>query len=860
MYMDDSKQPYKAEALWMLTSAPGIDCFDTRQKKGIKNFRFPFPARPGQCMANSWVVVSGRNRENIWVGSDDKGIYGFNIRTEQYLHIKPGKACKSQEHLSGYHKVWEDSYGNLWTTNDDKEIVFYDQAKKKFFYHPVEKKEIDFSILVPVIWEDNGDNIWICTNSGMIKIDPQQKKIINCFPDKNNPGSISGRQVFAIQRINDSQLLVNSNNVQVFNKNTSSFSPFSLSVNGKELNSRGFWNIYKDRNGILWFTGWPGITSFDPRTFKTRRYELYDSSGARAFGGTIGMVEDNQGRYWTPSWGQGLYAFDAATSKVKRYTSQPGPNSLSTNFVSTIFKDSKGLLYMNGWEGGFICFDPYTEKFKVYHHDPNDKYSVSNENCHSFIEMNNGLIWFGTMGGGINVFNPTTQKFRAFTTRDGLVHNNVSSLIKDKKGRLWAGTRGSGISCFTPPSDPFQPNAKIYFRNYDVKDGISSNVINMSVGFCDTDGTLYFGTRDAGMFYFLPDDLEDNSFVPPVYITELRVQNKIVSLNDKDSILKTSIEFTKAIKLNYKQNMISFGFAALNFIHPERNVYAYKLEEYDQDWTYTDASRRFVTYTNLDPGKYIFKVKASNNDDVWNNTPAELVIFIAPPFWQTWWFRALIVLSIAIVFYGIYRYRIQQLKRLQTIRNNIASDLHDDIGSTLNSISIYSEVAKQQAGKDIPALELIGTNSRKIVESMSDIVWTINPENDSFEKIIARMRSFAHQLLKAKKVEYTFDVDEKLNIITLPMQVRKNFYLVFKEAVTNIVKYSQANRVSISLHERNKNIILKIRDNGKGIPVNAETQGNGLLNMKRRAEEIHARLNINSVEEEGTEIELTLKT
>ena len=151
-------------------------------------------------------------------------------------------------------------------------------------------------------------------------------------------------------------------------------------------------------------------------------------------------------------------------------------------------------------------------------------------------------------------------------------------------------------------------------------------------------------------------------------------------------------------------------------------------------------------------------------------------------------------------------------------------------------------------------------NSRKIIESMSDIVWTINPENDSFEKIIIRMRSFAYQLLKAKKVEYTFEVDEKLNSIALPMQVRKNFYLVFKEAITNVVKYSEASRVSILLYEKNKIIMLKIRDNGKGIPVNAQTLGNGLMNMNRRAKEISAELNIISANGGGTEIELMLKT
>jgi len=227
---------------------------------------------------------------------------------------------------------------------------------------------------------------------------------------------------------------------------------------------------------------------------------------------------------------------------------------------------------------------------------------------------------------------------------------------------------------------------------------------------------------------------------------------------------------------------------------------------------------------------------------------------------QTIWFKLIALVAIGFIFFGLYSYRLGQMRKVQIIRNNIASDLHDDIGSTLNSISIYSEVAKQQAGKEIPALDLIGLNSRKIIENMSDIVWTINPENDSFEKIIIRMRSFAYQLLKAKKVEYTFEVDEKLNSIALPMQVRKNFYLVFKEGITNVIKYSEASRVSISLYEKNKIIMLRIRDNGKGIPVNAQTLGNGLMNMTRRAKEISAELNIISANNGGTEIELMLKT
>jgi two-component sensor histidine kinase len=292
----------------------------------------------------------------------------------------------------------------------------------------------------------------------------------------------------------------------------------------------------------------------------------------------------------------------------------------------------------------------------------------------------------------------------------------------------------------------------------------------------------------------------------------------------------------------------------------ERLIYEYTLYNGgDTIWNKIEGEPE-LSFTRITPGSYTLLVRVGNGFGGYSPEITVFNILITPPFTQTVWFIGLIIVTIAAILYVVYLYRLKQLKKLQIIRNNIASDLHDDIGSTLNSISIYSEVAKQQAGKEIPALDQIGLNSRKIIESMSDIVWTINPENDPFEKIIIRMRSFAYQLLKAKKVEYTFEVDEKLNSIALPMQVRKNFYLVFKEAITNVVKYSEASRVSIDLFEKNKTIMLRIRDNGKGIPVNAQTLGNGLMNMTRRAEEIGGELNIISANDGGTEIELMLKT
>src|SRR5258705_3415486 len=216
---------------------------------------------------------------------------------------------------------------------------------------------------------------------------------------------------------------------------------------------------------------------------------------------------------------------------------------------------------------------------------------------------------------------------------------------------------------------------------------------------------------------------------------------------------------------------------------------------------------------------------------------------------------------VLILFFLIYNnYRTRQKLKLENIRNNIAADLHDDIGSTLNSISLFSEVAKQEAGKPIPALDQIGVSARKIIDAMSDIVWTINPENDTFENVIARMRSLAYLLLKAKGIEFTFKVDESLNRLSLPIPVRKNFYLLFIESIYNLATYSNATRASFHLSLENKNVKLVIRDNGVGFDTANALMGNGIKNMKRRAAEIGAQLVIESAEGKGTNIELSLKS
>jgi ligand-binding sensor domain-containing protein len=581
----------------------------------------------------------------------------------------------------------EDHAGNLWTCNDS-EIVYYDRSKNKFYFFRVKLDKIKFD-LHGMIFEDRSQKIWFCTNNGLISVDTKQQRIMPLQPEGSSGFENS---VCGIKRIQEGPLFVWSGSMQVFDKATNSFSPFRIFENDRENNAYAIFDIRQDSKGVVWFSGFGGIISYNPLTKKFHFLVLTANSTVIDSFRWVGVLEDKKGRYWSVNEQAGLCQFDPVNGKARIF----GGNRDNRSGIfpaAEIFEDSRGIIYFTQTEGGFITFNPDTEKFKIYHHDASDPSSVGYESCHDWIEAKNHLVWFGTFGGGIGVFNPHTEKFKMFTSKDGLVQDNVVSLTPDKNGHFWVGTNG-GLSCFTPPDDPFAPGCRIPFRNYDISDGLPSNYMNLISGYCDTDGTMLFGTRDAGMFYFHPDDLKDNDFIPPVYITEFRLKNKLVSVNDSNSVLQSPIEFTKEIRLNYKQNIISFSFAALNYNQPGKNQYKYMLENYDKDWVVTDASRRFANYTNLDPGTYVLRVKGSNNDGVWNETPTEIKIIITPPFWQTAWFRILIIVAVAGTIYAAYRYRLGQILKLQQIRNRIAADLHDDIGSTLNSISVYSEVAK----------------------------------------------------------------------------------------------------------------------------------------------------------------------
>ncbi|HEX7846615.1 MAG TPA: two-component regulator propeller domain-containing protein [Chitinophagaceae bacterium] len=841
--------------LWLVTGNPGIDYFNTHTGKLIRHFDFGSSENPDEdyWSNHTYSVNTGKNG-NVWIGSKHQGLYGYNTRSKKIIQFQHRQNDPWSLSANGVYKILEDSKGNLWLATDAGMIDFYEQSSGKFYHRPL--PAIDYIDML----EDKSNKIWITTMNGIYSCDTRFKKIKSAGLESKNY-SYNDQSTWNFLRTQKGILYVSYLGIQIFDTLTNTLKPFLINEKGKNIFENNVtWQIYEDSKNNLWFATIRGLVFYNPRTQQHRWYQ-HDENDPTSLSARscTWILEDRKGRYWVTTWGGGFDSFDPATGKFRAYKANGSNNSLSTDNLAEIFETSDGKLFLGSLGAGINVFDPETEKIKVYRHSVHDSTTVSCDIVQGYKQSKQGIIWFWTNGGGINAFDPRTEKFHAFTTKDGLVSNNVVSIAEDNAGNYWLGTH-KGISCFTPPANPFDPHSTFRFRNYDMSDGLPDNNMNSFAAYRDRDGKLFFGRVDGGIIYFDPNSLTDNDYRPPVYITNLKIFNTNINPHDPDSILKQPIELTQQINLSYDQNDILLEFAGLNYFHPEKNQYQYKLEPYNKDWITTDAAKRFANYTNLSPGKYVFKVKASNNDGIWNPQETSLTIIISPPFWQTWWFKIIVALAIAAVVYGIYRYRLQQILRLQNIRNRIASDLHDDIGSTLNSISVYSEVAKNDPGKKDYSLTMIGESSRKVIDAMSDIVWTINPENDSFENIILRMRSLAYNLLRAKDIEFTFKADETLNHLKLSLEKRRNLYLIFKEALNNLIKYSQAKRVQIALLHNTNAITLLIRDDGVGFDSTKKYNGNGLTNIRKRAKEINAQLNIESGNGIGTNIELIFKS
>lgn len=677
--------------LWIGTNA-GLNRYDRASGTFVQSL--PIPQNQPPLSSDLVLSIYEDSQGNLWVGTNGGGLYQLDPVKQEWRQYKN----KPQDPYSlSSDVVWsilEDHHGRLWVGTDGGGLDHFDRQQERFYHHRHDPNNLESLSRNSVrsLYEDRSGVFWVGTYGGglsksnynLVKFDlyRQQPGLVNSLSD-NYIWSICEDRT-GILWLGTFQGGLNkldrvSGTITVYRHEPDN--PESLSSNDVRA-------ILEDSRGNIWLgTGDRGLNRFIPetQTFEHFRHDPKDANSLLS-DQIRALFEDRSSVIWVGTYASGLDRYDLATNAFSHYRHEPAnPNSLSSDRVRAIYQDQSGVLWI-GSSGGIDLLDGRTGNFIAhYQHEPGDPASLSHSTVFGFYEGLDGTMWIATFGGGLNRFDRATQTFTHYTETDGLPHNQVYSILSDMAGNLWLSTN-NGLSKFNPLTDTF--------RNFGVQDGLQSAEFNLGAAFKGRNGELFFGGID-GLNTFFPEKVRDNPNIPPVVITAFQKFNQTV---------KKDLELGESIELSYRDNFISFEFAALDYTDPKKNQYAYMLEGFDKDWV--DAGeRRYVSYTNLGGGEYVFRVRGSNNDGVWNETGISVPITIIPPFWQTLWFTLLCLsagLGGAVGIYGLRvrnfknqkdRLEVQVIQRTAEIerRRKVAESLRD-ILTVLNSNRPLGEI------------------------------------------------------------------------------------------------------------------------------------------------------------------------
>ncbi len=818
--------------LWIGTFGAGLFYLDEQENKLIKH-------GPLQMENERVTSITQDADANFWIGTNENGIIVWNAVQQSVKRIHRPQLNDDQ-----ITKLLTDNKGNVWVGTREGGINLYSNEVFSHWNHEASDFRSVAGSQIFSIFQDREGIVWIGSN-GLSKYDDRRKKFFHITHLQNVPTTLSGKVVRTVFEDSQSRLwigieggglnLLDSryNVIKVYRSKNDD--PNTISNNDVRA-------IVEDKDrSFLIATHGGGLNRFFPETGKFSRYSNREDYPAEAID-IQDLHLDDSGLLWIGTVRNGLLHYNTKSDRFIRPTLTYGDTvPVSSAYVNRIDTDNSGHLWVSGWGGGFSVIRPSSDTIIRYLHDKNRLDALANDIVYCVYQDKRKRIWVATAGGlnllvhrKKNVFNSFNESLKLYTEAQGLSNNVVYGILEDDAGQLWLSTN-YGLSCFNPDTEEF--------KNYHEDDGLQNEEFNANAFLKTRDGRLIFGGIN-GLNIFTPRELFLNTNKPPVVIT---------SMNIFERPLKTFQN--EPVRLKYNDNFVSFEFVALDFMAPQRNAFAYKLEGLESDWVMA-GQRRYASYTDLKPGTYMFRVIASNNDGVWNNEGATILFTIASPFWVTWWFITLMALVAIAILYLIYRYRVEQKLKVERLRTKIASDLHDEVGSNLTRISIYADLlnngVEEQQKQDY--LRNIRETSREVVSTMSDIVWSIDNRSDKLGDLLLRMKDFAAQILSPKNIEFEFVVHTSDDKILLSPQVKQNLYLIYKEALHNIVKHAQAKCVSIRVEQSMRNIVMQISDDGVGFLEDESRKGNGLRSMRKRAADIHAQLDLTI--QDGTSIRL----
>ncbi len=682
--------------LWIGTEKHGLDKLDLKTQK-FTHYKHNPDEKSSLSENNIRAIIADKNG-NLWIGTNSKGLNLFNKTTEtftRFLHDPDNPKSLSSNNITSFAIGKE---GNLWIATGEASFNKLNISNNEItrfgnFLH--EPSDNQYNYILSIAADKNG-NIWFGTNDvGVFKYNILNQTYTYYYHSPNNSNSISYNGILSLYTDNSNTIWIGTNGkgINYLSPASKKFRNFVHIPNIKNtLSFPSVRAIFIDDDSILWVSGYGGLNRFDKKTNKVDSYldggiyslcqdtedpdiiwvgtegvglfkfskskekftksykSSYKYSSDSLYGSNVyKMVPDKNRIIWIGT-DAGLNKFNKNNETFTIFSHDPdNPKSINHGYVKTILKDRNGIIWIGTHLGGISYFDGENNEFTRFIHNPDDTNSLSSNSVNSIYEDRFGNIWVSTIGG-LNKFDRNKKIFKHYTTAHGLPNDVVYATLDDNDGNIWISTN-QGISKFNPKENKF--------TNYDADYGLQGNEFNTGAYFKSKDGEIYFGGIN-GFNSFYPDQIIDNPHLPPVVFTSFKKYNKKVQLSP-------DISEAKEIVLDYRDVIFSFEFSALNYYKTDKNLYAYKLEGlegFDKAWIHL-GTKNNIDFTGLKPGDYILRIKASNNDGIWNEEGLSLKIKIIPPFWRTWWFITSVITIIIALIILVYLLRIKNIRKQQ---------------------------------------------------------------------------------------------------------------------------------------------------------------------------------------------------
>ena len=629
------RDPNIPGVFWATSQMNGLVRFDSRTGE-FSSFRHD-PADPHSISNDSAISIYADRSGIVWVGAQSRtGVDRFDPSTGGFQNYKHRPSDPSSLYS-----------GNVWG----------------LYVAPSEPHVIWAILQEDAAWRSDRLN----------RIDQRTGDVTQFVHDPDDGGSLGAARVLAMHEDRYGRLWIgtSASGLNLFDRRTETFQKFTLEEgNPRSLSDSNVLSILEDSDGSLWIgTQRAGLNRMDlDRTGVFEKF-LHDPDDPKTIAGHIisrfGLAEDGQGYVWAGGSG-GLSRIDKKTGDITRYSLTAGDSAAVNYFITHVIVDLQDRVWIlaNTQQHAILArLDRESGTFTQYSHDPGNPNSIGDIRVNAIYERASepGIFWIATPNSGLTRFDTEAETFTHYLERDGLPNNMIYGIVEDDDANLWLSTN-NGLSRFDPETE--------VFRNFDEDDGLQSREFNSNAYYRSPTGQLVFGGID-GVTAFLPEDLRSNPVPPAVVLTDFRLFNKSV-LPGPQSVLKQPLSLTKEIRLAHFQKTLTFGFVGLHYLNPEKNRYEYRLDGFDEDWV-AAGTRREATYTNLDPGRYTFRVRAANSDGVWSEEGAAMALVIAPPFWQTWWFRIFALLAFVGIAFTFYRARVRHIKeRNRLLESDVA--------------------------------------------------------------------------------------------------------------------------------------------------------------------------------------------